>query len=437
MIKATIEFKPLGIVYVVLISLVVFYEYGYYAIPVIFITMIAATIWVHQKELPQKQQLQLFEQMFSGLNLHSTAYLYDKELSPFATLIAFNTLIPLKEWQSKKDALEVHMGIKIIDIKQDINDYRKVNVIVQSQVLPTYIEFSDNFLYLDDDILSIGYGYYGVVGMDLTKHPHCFIAGETGSGKSNILKCMIYQSLIKSYDVVLIDFKRGVSFSSFSKYVNICYEHESACKVLSDMVKLTNMRLDLFREFKVDNINDFNNSSGRYMERQIIFIDELAELLKVRDKILSNSLYDSIETLTRLSRATGIHLIMGIQRPDSTIVNGQIKNNVSYRVCGRFVDKEPSRIMLGNDIASKLPNIKGRFIIKDDELKEVQSFYLTDTSYLESFEHLTLYENTAPDTDCITEITDNLVSEEEIQNETEEEEKLTSDLEFSFDDIKK
>jgi len=137
------------------------------------------------------------------------------------------------------------------------------------------------------------------------------------------------------------------------------------------MVTETTTRLDLFRKNKVDNINDYNRLGTDYQLRRIIvFIDELAELLKTRDRTLSNLLYDSLETLTRLSRAVGIHLIMGIQRPDSTIVNGQIKNNVSFRVCGRFVDREPSRIMLGSDEASTLNNIKGRFIIKDDNLQE-------------------------------------------------------------------
>lgn len=117
-----------------------------------------------------------------------------------------------------------------------------------------------------------------------------------------------------------------------------------------------------------------------YLPRKLIFIDELAELLKTRDKELSHVLNDSLETLTRLSRSAGVHLIMGIQRPDSTVISGQIKNNVSYRVCGRFVDKEPSRIMLGSDIASTLPNVKGRFIVKDNDFYEVQCFYFSEIS---------------------------------------------------------
>jgi hypothetical protein len=58
------------------------------------------------------------------------------------------------------------------------------------------------------------------------------------------------------------------------------------------------------------------------------------------------------------------------------------RTNVSYRVCGRFVDREPSRIMLSSDIASELPNIKGRFIVKDDGFSEVQSFYFSGSNHI-------------------------------------------------------
>ena len=273
--------------------------------------------------------------------------------------------------------MEMYFNTKIIEIKQDTEDNREIHVIVQKENLPDYIEYN-GCVDERNDVLNIGIGLTGLVGMDLQHSPHAFIAGETGSGKSNLLKCMLYQAFKKDYDIVLIDFKRGVSFAHFGDMVMLIYEYEDARNVLEEMVEETKRRLDSFREMKVDNINDYNRYAVEPFKRKIIFIDELAELLKTRDKELSNSLYDSLETLTRLSRAVGIHLIMGIQRPDSTVVNGQIKNNVSFRVCGRFVDREPSRIMLGCDDASSLPNIKGRFIVKGNDMQEVQCFYYDD-----------------------------------------------------------
>ena len=72
-------------------------------------------------------------------------------------------------------------------------------------------------------------------------------------------------------------------------------------------------------------------------------------------------IYEQIEgklsTLARLSRATGINLFMGVQRPDANVLTGQIKNNIPVRISGRFADKTASEIVLGNTDAVNLPDI--------------------------------------------------------------------------------
>jgi energy-coupling factor transporter ATP-binding protein EcfA2 len=353
---------------------------------VVFVILAVATalgIWRYMKDAPLRRRRNAFHGIFRTMGFYAKGDIYpffmcETEVSEYTTVLSFDTLIPASSWIARKEELQMYLDIKIIDIRTSTGDNRVVNVYTQSRQLPNYLEWKDEYIN-NYNILNIGVSYNGTVGMNLNMHPHAFIAGETGSGKSNILKCFIYQVLAKKYSVVLIDFKRGVSFAEFGDKITIHYEYPEVVQVLKDMVTETHSRLDRFREVGVDNINDNNHNtiSHRNISRKIVFIDELAELLKTRDKAISNALSDSIETLTRLSRAVGIHLIMGIQRPDSTIVSGQIKNNVSFRVCGRFVDPEPSRIMLGNERASRLPNIKGRFIVKDDNMYEVQAFYFS------------------------------------------------------------
>lgn len=340
-------------------------------------------IKVSIEEYPTKKKRKIFKQIFEEMRFYSSdkkvpIFMYDSELSQYTTQYAFRTTVPLNEWLAHKEEIAMHINLKIVEIMQDEKDNTVIYLVIETEPLPSFVEWTDEYINHRKSVLTVGQGYYGIVGIDLMKNPHVFIAGETGSGKSNILKCLIYQALVKDYDVELIDFKRGVSFSCFSDFVNISYTYETALNVIQAMVSETERRLDLFRQSKVDNIKGYNKSTNSKLKRKILFIDELAELLKTRDKEISKALYDGLETLTRLSRAVGIHLIMGIQRPDSTIVNGQIKNNVSYRLCGRFIDKEPSRIMLNNDMASELPNIKGRFIARDEELIEVQCFYYSD-----------------------------------------------------------
>ena len=434
--KMGLKYEPLAFLYLLLAAATIFsfifftVDIGITGIIIILlIAFIAGAIWNYKYEYPTKKRRKLFNDLFEEVKLYTydkvlPYYLKEEIISPFLMELSFRTTVPIDVWRQKKDNLETNINIKILDIYQSKDNYQIVKLLFQMEPLPDQIEWEDDYITEDKNILNIGVSTYGIEGVNLDSYPHVFIAGETGSGKSNILKCLIHQSLLKGYEVVLIDFKRGVSFSNFINDVNVYYEYTNVMEVLKNMVQETSKRLDLFREYKVDNLKDYNTISDKPLKRTIIFIDELAELLKVRDREISNILNDSLETLTRLSRAVGINLIMGIQRPDSTIVNGQIKNNVPYRVCGRFTDKEPSRIMLADDIASTLPNIKGRFIIKDDKLKEVQAFYFSNNS--------TIY-NTSNFNNNSEEDMNDYKEREELDIPEEPEETNQSDLSKTFD----
>lgn len=385
-VTASCECKPLlfsyiGLATATMISYIAFQTCSFMIMTILVVATFAG-FWIRAKEKPYKDRVAYFNHVFDEVGLKSKdeslpRFLYEEEVSDYTTLFAFETLIPLVEWKAKKEQLEMYFNVEIVSIKQDSQNNRIIQILIKKSDLPSCVEY-DNEIYTENGFV-LGISYNGYITIDLDRNAHVLIAGETGSGKSNILKLLVYQSLVKNYNVTLIDFKRGVSFSNFSNMVKIVYEYEQSAATLEEVVEETKRRLDLFRSTKVDNITNYNKiTTLKNLNREIIFIDELAELLNTRDKELSNRLYDALETLTRLSRAAGIHLVIGIQRPDATVVSGQIKNNISCRICGRFVDKEPSRIMLNSDEASKLPNVKGRFIIKDDELQEFQSFYYLD-----------------------------------------------------------
>lgn len=436
-VTASSESKPVLLSYV---GLSVATMISYFAFQtcsfMIFVILCVATVaglWIRAKEKPYKDKIKYFNYIFEQIGLKSKdeslpTFLYEKEISDFTTLFAFETLIPLAEWKSKKEELEMYFNVEIVSIQQDKQNNRIIQILIKKADLPSYIEY-DSEIYTENGFV-LGISYNGYITIDLDRNAHVLLAGETGSGKSNILKLLVYQSLVKNFDTVIIDFKRGVSFSNFSNMVKIVYEYEQAATTLEEMVEETKRRLDLFRSTKVDNINDYNKiTTLKNLNRKIIFIDELAELLNTRDKELSNRLYDALETLTRLSRAVGIHLIAGIQRPDATVVSGQIKNNISCRISGRFVDKEPSRIILGCDDASRLANIKGRFIIKDDEMQEFQSFYYVDDI---DFSPKTESKETAEETI--------LQAEQEQKNDSDDEpqaknDKILNNLDFDFHDM--
>lgn len=375
--------KVLRIVYVILgaIAVIVYFVTGTLYIMVLLIGFIALVsgMIINAQEYVEKEKSDFYDDMFREIGLKTSddtviKFMYE-EAEEYAKVYAFYTVVPISSWLSKKDKLGMCLNTPILDIVQDRKNNRIVYVVTKVKELPTQIAWNDSYLE-NADMFALGIGYYGKVAISLAVYPHWFIAGETGSGKSNLLKCLIYQAIQKRYEVVLIDFKRGVSFSSFSKTVKMYYEYDETMILLQEMVAETKHRLDFYRESGVDSLKEYNQKNKNTpMQRKIIFIDELAELLKVRDKEISNTLYDALETLTRISRSAGIHLIMGVQRADSSVINGQIKSNVPLRICGHFADREPSRIMLSNDSASFLPDIKGRFIVKGSTQQEIQTFY--------------------------------------------------------------
>ena len=70
-------------------------------------------------------------------------------------------------------------------------------------------------------------------------------------------------------------------------------------------------------------------------------------------------------------------MILATQRPDATIIPGQIKNNLDFRVCGR-ADNILSQIILDNtSAAEQIPkDARGRFILGDGTV--FQGYYKDD-----------------------------------------------------------
>lgn len=74
-----------------------------------------------------------------------------------------------------------------------------------------------------------------------------------------------------------------------------------------------------------------------------------------KDEILK--IESELSIIARQGRAFGIHLVLATQRPDATILNGQIRNNIDTRICGR-ADNVLSQIILDNtDASDKIANL--------------------------------------------------------------------------------
>jgi S-DNA-T family DNA segregation ATPase FtsK/SpoIIIE len=84
-----------------------------------------------------------------------------------------------------------------------------------------------------------------------------------------------------------------------------------------------------------------------------------------------------VEEVSAIGRCLGVFLILSMQRPDSKVLDGKLKNNLTVRMGFRCADLINSRI-IGTPGSEKLKN-QGRMVIKlpgFSELKEVQASFL-------------------------------------------------------------
>ncbi|MBR4291830.1 MAG: type IV secretion system DNA-binding domain-containing protein [Oscillospiraceae bacterium] len=281
--------------------------------------------------------------------------------------------IPLKVWKDKQAAIETSLDITVVKMKNGSGKSRVLIYAVPAvSDLPDMIQWKDKYLSQQSFILNLGESFTGPVTVDLARVPHILLGGATGSGKSVLLKLLLMQANKKGATVCIADFKGGVDFPPiWHKECRMCFEEQSTLELLTELVDELEHRKQLLSASGLPNIDHHNAATGDNLKRYIFACDELAEMLDktglTKDqKEIIIKIEGKLSIIARQGRAFGIHLILATQRPDSTILNGQIKNNINCRICGR-ADNVLSMIILDNtDAADLIPeDAQGRFLLND------------------------------------------------------------------------
>ena len=312
-------------------------------------------------------------------------YIKTTSVNRYLESVRFKSGVHPKEWEKKKPLLEMHLNKKIHKFENLEGDMSVMDVSVIKENLPTYIEWQDDFMPEERRIFAIGEGYNGQVIWDAVSAPHGIVAGATGGGKTALLRLIIHQAINKKFNIQVFDFKGGGDYSGVEHMHRdydpsfVISDPEETNNILLALLLEVKMRLESYKEAGVTNIDEYNAlGRGRDVPWLIVF-DEAAEIFDVKpkdkaEKELYTEIDKTLRKLARLSRVTGVHILMGFIRPSADVLDGQIKNNLTWRACGYFADSAASKIVLENDKATELPqDIKGRFIIGEDE---VQAYYL-------------------------------------------------------------
>jgi S-DNA-T family DNA segregation ATPase FtsK/SpoIIIE len=229
----------------------------------------------------------------------------------------------------------------------------------------------------------------------ISKMPHLLIAGATNSGKSicvhSLIVSLLYRAKPDELKLLLIDPKR-VELTLYEGIPHL-YDPKTSCedvavvkdaagavKSLQALVKVMEKRMKIFEIAKVKNIESYNIWAEKNNEEKIFYIvviiDELADLMLQTKAAIE----DSVQRLTQMGRALGIHLILSTQRPSTNVITGVIKANLPSRICFQVTSKIDSRVVLDANGADALLG-KGDMLylgISDPKPNRIQGCYVSE-----------------------------------------------------------
>lgn len=343
---------------------------------------------LHYGEPLRRQRLAHFfsRLRFWGYDGRLPVYWGQDIINKYIVLVRFRSTVPPTQWEKLKGDFEIFYKMPLYQMEQSRKDKRVMSVFFIKEELPHYIEWRDNLMEASARF-AIGESYTGKVVWDASAMPHGLIGGSTGSGKTGLLRCIIHQAIKKHWNISVLDFKGGGDYTTVERYQDLAKDYgpfiiseaEEARQLLMGLTIEVKGRLAAFKEAGVSNIEEYNARGRERFVPWLLVVDEAAELLDVKPKDKAEKeMYSEIDhylrTLARLSRAAGVHILMGFIRPSADVLDGQIKNNLLWRVCGYFSDPAASRIVLDSERATELPpEVKGRFIVGEEE---TQAYYL-------------------------------------------------------------
>lgn len=180
--------------------------------------------------------------------------------------------------------------------------------------------------------------------LDTVSHIHCFIIGQSGTGKSVFLHDVIIGAMAKyspeELELYLMDFKiGGVEFNRYrnEKHVKALLVDNSdiqiTLEILRDISNKMRERGKLLRASGVSNIVEYNQVNPTKKMPRIVFIADECHVMfptmNSKDAKLYREISEILQKIAKEGRSQGVHLVLATQTIAQAEISSEILNNIS------------------------------------------------------------------------------------------------------------
>ncbi len=262
------------------------------------------------------------------------------------------------------------------------------------------------------------------VVFDLAKAPHMLIAGSTGSGKSMCVNSLIMSLLFRfspeELKLIMVDTKvtETEDYRTLPHLLMpIINTSSEGLGMLRRAVSEIMRRYQLFDKAGVRKLSEYNsrnipdapelddegNPLPRTMPREVIIIDDFADLMMSGDR---EEVEKAVCSIGMKGRAAGIHIIIVTQRMDKSVITGNIKAFLPAKLCFHIYGSKWSKAVLGVKGAEKLFEYGDMLYMSPGNTnpERIHGAFISGNDIIRVVKFVT--SKTAPDVDTLPELTE-------------------------------
>ena len=190
--------------------------------------------------------------------------------------------------------------------------------------------------------------------LDQVSHAHAFVLGQSGSGKSVLLRDLILGAALRyapeDLQLYLIDLKAGgIEFNGYQHlpHTQAALLDDSDRQVILEILRSVSAEIDRRGERiraasgSVVSLEEYNRAfPDQRFAQVLILVDECQRLFSDRGDRIQKEINDIVDRIAEMGRAFGIHLILATQTLYGTNISAKVRKNISdfYLLRGGMAD---------------------------------------------------------------------------------------------------